>query len=177
MTIGLCANFSNFTSSSQAGTYTSQSLAWGFGFMVAIYTTGGISGGHMNPALTITLSVFRGFPARRCVIYIAAQLLGAITAGGIAYALYHDSIVQVAAQAGVPQNASVAVQAFITAPKAFVKPATAFFTEFVGSALLAGVILALGDDSNAPPGAGMQAFILGILISVIILALGYNTGG
>lgn len=131
----------------------------------------------MNPAISIALSVFRGFPARRCIVYIAAQLLGAITAGGVAYALYHDAIVQVAATAKVPQNASVAAQALITTPKPFVQPVTAFFTEFVGSALLVGTILALGDDSNAPPGAGMQAFILGILISVIILALGYNTGG
>ncbi|KAJ5787117.1 hypothetical protein N7457_002107 [Penicillium paradoxum] len=177
MTIGLCATLSNFTSSGQAGSYPAQSAAWGFGFMVAIYTTGGISGGHLNPAISISLSVWRGFPARRCIIYIAAQLLGAITAGGIAYAIYHDAIVEVAAVAKVPQNASVAAQALITKPKPFVNPATAFFTEFLGSAILFGAILALGDDSNAPPGAGMQAFILGILISVIILALGYNTGG
>ncbi|KAJ6012204.1 hypothetical protein N7499_012828 [Penicillium canescens] len=177
MTIGLCATLSNFTSNGQAGSYPAQSAAWGFGFMVAIYTTGGISGGHMNPAISISLSVFRGFPARKCLIYIAAQLLGAITAGGFAYALYHDAIVEIAAASKVPQNASAAMSALITMPKSFVHPVTAFFTEFVGSAILIGAILALGDDTNAPPGAGMQAFILGILITVIILALGYNTGG
>jgi aquaglyceroporin related protein len=177
MTIGLCATLSNFTSNGQAGSYPAQSAAWGFGFMVAIYTTGGISGGHMNPAISISLSVFRGFPARKCLIYIAAQLLGAITAGGFAYALYHDAIVEIAAASKVPQNASAAMSALITMPKSFVHPATAFFTEFVGSAILIGAILALGDDTNAPPGAGMQAFVLGILITVIILALGYNTGG
>ncbi|KAJ5542448.1 hypothetical protein N7461_008451 [Penicillium sp. DV-2018c] len=177
MTLGLCATFSNFTSHGQAGSYAAQAAAWGFGFMVAIYTTGGISGGHLNPAISISLSVWRGFPARKCLIYIAAQLVGAITAGGIAYALYHDAIVQVSTQAKVPQAKSVAAQALITQPKPFVAPATAFFTEFLGSAILFGVVLALGDDSNAPPGAGMQAFILGILISVIVLALGYNTGG
>ncbi|KAJ5781561.1 uncharacterized protein N7518_010044 [Penicillium psychrosexuale] len=177
MTIGLCATLSNFTSSGQAGSYPAQSVAWGFGFMVAIYTTGGMSGGHLNPAISISLSVFRGFPARRCVIYIAAQLLGAITAGGISYAIYHDAIVEVARLANVPQNASVASQALLTLPKPFVRPATAFFTEFVGSAILLGSILALGDDTNAPPGAGMQAFIIGIIISIVILALGYNTGG
>lgn len=37
--------------------------------------------------------------------------------------------------------------------------------------------MALGDDVNVPPGAGMQAFIIGILISAMFLALGYNTGG
>lgn len=177
MTIGLCATLSNFTSSGQAGSYPAQSVAWGFGFMTAIYTTGGMSGGHLNPAISISLSVFRGFPARRCVIYIAAQLLGAITAGGISYAIYHDAIVEVATLAKVPQNASVAAQALLTLPKPFVRPATAFFTEFLGSAILVGSILALGDDTNAPPGAGMQAFIIGIIITIIILALGYNTGG
>lgn len=131
----------------------------------------------MNPAISISLSVFRGFPARKCLIYIAAQLLGAITAGGFAYALYHDAIVEIAAASKVPQNASAAMSALITMPKSFVHPASAFFTEFVGSAILVGAIMALGDDTNAPPGAGMQAFILGILITVIILALGYNTGG
>ncbi|KGO41516.1 Major intrinsic protein [Penicillium expansum] len=177
MTIGLCATLSNFTSSGQAGSYPAQSVAWGFGFMAAIYTTGGMSGGHLNPAISISLSVFRGFPARRCVIYIAAQLLGAITAGGISYAIYHDAIVEAATLAKVPQNASVAAQALITLPKSFVHPATAFFTEFLGSAILVGSILALGDDTNAPPGAGMQAFIIGIIITIVILALGYNTGG
>ncbi|KAJ5607880.1 hypothetical protein N7537_004499 [Penicillium hordei] len=177
MTIGLCATLSNFTSSGQAGSYPAQSVAWGFGFMTAIYTTGGMSGGHLNPAVSISLSVFRGFPARRCMIYIAAQLLGAITAGGISYAIYHDAIVEVATVAKVPQNASVAAQALLTLPKSFVRPATAFFTEFLGSAILVGSILALGDDTNAPPGAGMQAFIIGIIITIVILALGYNTGG
>jgi aquaglyceroporin related protein len=145
--------------------------------MVAIYTTGGISGGHLNPAISITLSVFRGLPARRTLIYIAAQLLGAITAGGIAYAIYHDAILEVSATAKVPPSKSVAAEALITAPKQFVHPATAFFTEFIGSAILVGVIIALGDDNNAPPGAGMNAFIVGVLISIVILALGYNTGG
>ncbi|KAJ5427201.1 hypothetical protein N7465_002271 [Penicillium sp. CMV-2018d] len=177
MTIGLCATLSNFTSSGQAGSYPAQSVAWGFGFMTAIYTTGGMSGGHLNPAISISLSVFRGFPARRCVIYVAAQLLGAITAGGISYAIYHDAIVELATLAKVPQNASVAAQALLTLPKSFVRPATAFFTEFLGSAILVGSILALGDDTNAPPGAGMQAFIIGIIITIVILALGYNTGG
>ncbi|KAJ5798843.1 Major intrinsic protein [Penicillium pulvis] len=177
MTIGLCATLSHYTSSGEAGSYTSQSLAWGFGFMAAIYVSGGVSGGHLNPAFSIALSVFRGFPARKCVIYIAAQLLGAITAGGIAYAIYHDAILEADAKTKTAQNAGLAVEALITAPKSFVHPATAFFTEFLGSAILFGAIVALGDDTNAPPGAGMQAFILGILISVVVLALGYNTGG
>jgi aquaglyceroporin related protein len=109
--------------------------------------------------------------------YILAQVLGATTAAGIAYAIYHDAIVQAAVTSNVPQSQSAAKEAMVTSPKEFVNPAAAFFTEFVGSAVLIGVIMALGDDTNAPPGAGMQAFIIGLLITVLVLALGYTTGG
>ncbi|KAG2411663.1 hypothetical protein HFD88_009219 [Aspergillus terreus] len=177
LTIGLGAGLATFTSQSQAGSFPSLAAAWGFGFMLAIYLAGGVSGGHLNPAITISLSVWRGFPARKCVVYLLAQIVGAITAGGFVYAIYHDAIVSSAAMSGVPQNQSNAAQALLTMPKEFVQPATAFFNEFLGSAILVGCIFALGDDTNAPPGAGMQAFIVGIMISVLVLALGYNTGG
>ncbi|KAL3454134.1 aquaporin-like protein [Aspergillus insuetus] len=177
MTLGLCAGLSTFTSQNQAGTFPSLAAAWGFAFMIAIYVAGGVSGGHLNPAITISMAVWRGFPTRRCFTYILAQVLGAITASGIAYAIYHDSIVNSATTDGVPQAQSAAKQAMVTVPKEFVHPAAAFFTEFIGTAILLGVIMALGDDTNAPPGAGMQAFIIGLLITVLILAMGYTTGG
>ncbi|GIC94619.1 putative aquaglyceroporin [Aspergillus udagawae] len=177
MTLGLCAGLQTFTSQNQAGSFPSLAPAWGFAFMIAIYMAGGVSGGHLNPAITISMAVWRGFPARKCMVYVAAQIVGGITAGGIAYALYHDAIVESALANHVTQSESLARQALLTAPRDFVHPVTAFFNEFVGTAILVGTIMALGDDTNAPPGAGMQAFILGILISVLVLALGYNTGG
>ncbi|GAQ10040.1 uncharacterized membrane protein YFL054C [Aspergillus lentulus] len=177
MTLGLCAGLQTYTSQNQAGSFPSLAPAWGFAFMIAIYMAGGVSGGHLNPAITISMAVWRGFPARKCMVYVAAQIVGGITAGGIAYALYHDAIVDSALANHVTQGESLARQALLTAPKDFVHPVTAFFNEFVGTAILVGTIMALGDDTNAPPGAGMQAFILGILISVLVLALGYNTGG
>ncbi|OJJ99114.1 hypothetical protein ASPACDRAFT_60930 [Aspergillus aculeatus ATCC 16872] len=177
ITLGLCAGLSHYTSQEQAGTYVSQCAAWGFAFMIGIYMAGGVSGAHLNPAITISLSVWRGFPARKCTLYVLAQVLGAITAGGIAYAIYHDAIVDLSVKSQLPQAQTTASEAMLTGPKSFVTPATAFFDEFLGSAILVGIILALGDDANAPPGAGMQAFIIGIVIAVLLLALGYNTGG
>ncbi|KAL5341962.1 aquaporin-like protein [Aspergillus crustosus] len=177
MTLGLCAGLSTYTSNNQAGSFPSLAAAWGFAFMLAIYVAGGISGGHLNPAITIALWLWRGFPTKKCFTYILAQVLGAITASGIAYAIYHDAIVQLSVTFTLPQSQSTAAQAMLTVPKEFVAPATAFFTEFIGSAILIGVIMALGDDTNAPPGAGMQAFIIGLLITVLVLALGYTSGG
>lgn len=177
ITLGLCASLSTYTSDNQAGSYPSIAFTWGAAYMIGIYIAGGISGGHVNPAITISLTIWRGFPFHKSLTYIVAQVLGGLTAGGLAYAIYHDQIVTAAATSKVPQNQSAALQGLLTFPKDDVQPATAFFTEFLATAILVGSILALGDDSNAPPGAGMQAFIIGILISALTLALGYNTGG
>jgi hypothetical protein len=88
-------------------------LAWGFGVMMAIYIAGGISGAHLNPTISIMLAIFRGFPWHDCWQYIIAQLLGSITASGIAYGLYRDAIAQYTRSKSISQ----AGPAFWTKPR------------------------------------------------------------
>ncbi|KZF24687.1 aquaporin [Xylona heveae TC161] len=170
--IGVCADLAAVTSGPTANTVPSPTWAWGFGCMLGIYISGGVSGGHLNPAISIALSVFRGFPTRNCIIYIIAQFLGALTGGGIALALYRDAILKFDNGVLNPLTTGVAMY---TQPKSFISPATSFFNEYVGTAILACSVFALGDDTNAPPGAGMHSFIIGLLVVVICMSFGYNT--
>ncbi|KAG9768779.1 hypothetical protein KCU88_g7078, partial [Aureobasidium melanogenum] len=171
MIIGLCGSIVHMTSEDDYGNLLSAYLSWGFGVMIGIYIAGGISGAHLNPALSILLSIFRGFPWSLCWQYIVAQMMGAITASGIVYGLYKDAIEDYAAA-----DKSRAGPAFWTKPRDGLSNASAFFTEFAATGILAGSVLALGDDSNAPPGAGMHAFIIGLLITALCMAFSYNTG-
>lgn len=55
-------------------------IAWAFGGMIFIlvYCTAGISGGHINPAVTFGLFLARKVSLVRAVLYMCAQCLGAI---------------------------------------------------------------------------------------------------
>ena len=171
MTIGLSASVVHTTSQNAYENILAAYLAWGFGVMIGIYIAGGVSGAHLNPALSIVLSVYRGFPWSLCWQYIVAQLLGTITASGIVYGLYRDAIMEFAAA-----DVARAGPAFYTQPRDGLSDTAAFFTEFVATAIAAGSVLALGDDGNAPPGAGMHAFIIGLMVTSLCMAFSYNTG-
>ncbi|KIW68222.1 hypothetical protein PV04_04181 [Phialophora macrospora] len=189
MTIGLCGSITHMSSGrTDNASLLMAYLAWGFGVMTAIYIAGGISGAHMNPTISLVLAVFRGFPFHDLWQYFIAQLLGSIAASALAYGLYSDAISEFAgsnksiagkyrrAIAKAKSDVVFAGPAFWTAPRPGLSSAAAFFNEFVATAILAGSVLAMGDDGNAPPGAGMAAFVLGLLTIALEMAFSYNTG-
>src|SRR5512145_1025582 len=60
-------------------------LAFGLTVLTMAYAIGNISGCHLNPAVSIGLWAGGRFPASQLLPYIAAQVLGAIVAGGVLY--------------------------------------------------------------------------------------------
>lgn len=173
LVIGFSSDLVVTTSGSSATTNTN--LAWGLASMIGIYIAGGISGAHLNPAMSIMLWIFRGFPLRKIPSYAIAQILGAFLAALISFGLFRTSIFEFA---GTTELANTdTFSAFVTHPQnTWIDPSTAFFTEFVGTTIMAVVVLSLGDDSNAPPGAGMNAFIMGLVVTVLSMAFSINTG-
>ena len=57
-----------------------------------VWVSGGYSGGHINPAVTLALAVFRDFPWKKVPVYFFAQLMGALCGAGIIYADYIHAI-------------------------------------------------------------------------------------
>ncbi|CEH16672.1 Aquaporin (major intrinsic protein family) [Ceraceosorus bombacis] len=163
--------------SQPAGSYPSQNWAWGFAVMSTIHLAGGISGAHCNPGITLSLALFRGFPWRLVPIYILAQLLGSFIGSGLGYVLYQPEIT---AYQGGPSRTIVGDREtgslFATVPDSYAANWSAFVNEVVASAILAMLVLAIGDDSNSPPGDGMSGLILGLAVTMIGMAMGWQSG-
>ncbi|KAG9103286.1 hypothetical protein FRC07_010032, partial [Ceratobasidium sp. 392] len=142
---------STAVASSPKGDYLSSTFGWGVGVALGVWVSGGISGGHINPAVTLAAATFRGFPWKKVPTYILAQTLGALTGAGLVFANYHRAIDLFEGGAGVrsvPGTASL----FAT------------FPEFLATALLLIVVCAVTDKRNGPPPAGMLPLALFITV-------------
>src|ERR1035438_10108140 len=67
------------------GGYTNITLAWGLAVTMGVYVAGRISGAHLNPAVTLSLAVFRSFPWRKVLPYFFAQTAGAFCAAALVF--------------------------------------------------------------------------------------------
>ncbi|KAL2856383.1 aquaporin-like protein [Aspergillus pseudodeflectus] len=174
LTVGLSADLSVTLPNTTNPNTTA--WAWGFAAMMAIYISGGVSGAHLNPTITCMLWFYRGFPNRKMPEYFAAQFIGAFVAALAVYGLYYDSIQQYLTF-GTNASTTSIINSFVTSQRnPWIGPATAFFNEFLGTVVLTVTVLALGDDQNAPPGAGMNALVVGLVVYCLSITFSYQTG-
>ncbi|OEF29501.1 MIP/aquaporin family protein [Vibrio rumoiensis] len=155
------------------------SIIWGVGVAMAIYCTGGVSGAHINPAVTIALTLFHGFDKRKVLPYIGSQLLGAFSAAALVYGLYGNLFTDYELTHNMvrgSQESLALAGIFSTYPNPLLSFGGAFAVEFVITAVLMFVILALGDDRNGAPNGATTPLLVGLLIAVIGGSLGPLTG-
>ncbi|KAI5922507.1 MIP family channel protein [Camillea tinctor] len=160
------------------GDHLSGRLAWAVGVAAAVWMSGGVSGGHCNPTVTLVLAVFRGFPLRKVPGFILAQVLGAACAALVVYANYVHSISLFEGGDGMRTVAGPRATAgfFFTLPAAQLTYLSAFYSEFLASAVLVALIFALADKGNMSPPPRTQPFALFLVILGIGSSLGVNTG-
>ncbi|KAL8470997.1 hypothetical protein ACS0TY_033539 [Phlomoides rotata] len=132
-------------------TFPGVCIAFGLIVMVMIYSVGHISGGHFNPAVTITFAIFRQFPIKQVPLYILAQLLGAILGSGTLY-LVLETGTNDAFFGTTPVGSNL----------------QAFVMEFVTSFLLMFVISGVATDNRAIGELAGIAIGMTILIGVLI---------
>src|SRR3984893_18516535 len=79
-------------SKNTAGTYLSINIAWGLAVTMGCYVSAGVSGAHLNPAVTIALAAHRRFPWNKAALYALAQTAGAFVAAVVVFVTYHEAL-------------------------------------------------------------------------------------
>lgn len=176
MLFGLGVVAQTVLSRQTAGSMLSINICWGIAVMMGCYMAAGVTGAHLNPAVTVGLAVHRRFPWAKVVPYVAAQVVAAIVASIVVFLSYHDSLN--AFDGGVRHVTGELGTAgiFATYPQAFTSIAVGFLNEAVGTALLMGVILGITDTRNSPAPAGVTPVVVGLLVVAIGASFGFNTG-
>jgi MIP family channel proteins len=158
------------------GQYVSISVAWGLGVMLGVYVSAGASGGHLNPAVTVALAAWRGFPWGKVGPYVAAQTAGAFVASAVVYVVYADALQHFDGGTRQVTGALGTAGIWATYPQPWLSTLGGLVDQIVGTAALVLVVFAVTDPRNSPPQANITPVVVGLLVVAIGMAYGLNSG-
>ncbi|CAG8574845.1 1212_t:CDS:2 [Acaulospora morrowiae] len=177
VTFGIGSIAQTVLSKGENGNWITISLGFGLGLALALAVSGSISGGHLNPAVTITLAVYRNFPWLKVPIYILAQTAGAFVAAFVVYLNYHAALANFDGGNRIVTGANATAGIFATYPAPFMGTLGSFFSEALGTFFLLLVILAVTDSHRNHPNITIVApIIIGLGLFTIAISFGYETG-
>lgn len=159
------------------GTYLSINLGWGLAVTMAIYVSAGVSGAHLNPAVTLALAVHRGFAWSKVIPYCLAQVAGAFTGAAVTFITYRDAFNHFDGGTRLVTGAKATAGIFSTYPQDFLSNVPGgLVDQIVGTALLLLLVLALGDQKNFAAEGRLQPILVGASVVLIGMTFGFNAG-
>ena len=168
-------------------------IVWGVAIMLAIYTVGSISGAHINPAITLALAAWGRFPRRFVLPYLGAQMVGAFLAAATLFVMFSPYLKLREQEKGVVRGypgseiTAMCYGEYFPSPgplsnaegpysldahqrlNALVSEPTAFLAEFLGTLILALVVVAVTDDRNpGAPASHLAPVFIGLTVAALI---------
>jgi glycerol uptake facilitator protein len=158
-------------------------ITWGWAMAVTfgVYVAGGITGAHINPAVTFAFAVRGDFPWRKVPAYWAAQIVGAFVGAAVVFLVYHDAISSYEAANHITRGAANSVgtfSIFATFPAPYfhggwIGP---LIDQIVGTAFLLMFVAALTDRRNLAPLGNLTPWLVGLAVAAIGMSYGANAG-
>jgi len=165
-----------------AGDWLLITWGWAIAVTMAVYVAGGVTGAHINPAVTFALAVKGDVPWRKVLPYSAAQVAGAFAGAALAYADYVPAIDMWNAAHNVLTRAEpggmTTFSIFATFPAHYYGAGMLgpLFDQIVGTFFLLLFVLAIVDSMNVGVKANLAPFVVGLAVAAIGMSFGTGAG-
>ncbi|MFH9086766.1 MIP/aquaporin family protein [Streptomyces sp. NPDC017673] len=164
-----------------AGDWLLITWGWALAVVFGVYVAGGVSGAHINPAVTLAMAVRRGFPWVKVLPYWFAQVVGALTGAALVYLVYHNAIDAYDSAVTGPKvnghtNATFSIFATFPAPYFHGGIWGPLIDQIVGTAFLLMLIAAVLDLRNQAVKANLAPLVVGFVVAAIGMSYGANAG-
>ncbi|KAM9408754.1 aquaporin-7 [Pholidichthys leucotaenia] len=176
MAFGLGSVAQVVTGQGEFGHYISINLGFGLGVAMGAHVGGKVSGAHMNAAVSFTMCVFGRLAWKMLPLYILAQFLGSFLAAGTIYSIYYEAIHDYCGGNLTVTGVKATAGIFATYPAPYLSLVAGFVDQVFGTAMLLLCLMALSDQKNKPPTAGSEPVTVGLLVLLIGISLGSNSG-
>ena len=158
-------------------------ITWGWAIAVTmgVYVAGGVTGAHLNPAVTFAFAVRRAFPWSRVPAFWLAQVLGAFVAAALVFIVYYAAIgsweqANHVTRGNLDSFVTYSIFATFPAPYFLGNPIWPLIDQIVGTAFLLMFISALIDRRNLAPKANLTPWLVGLGVAAIGMSYGANAG-
>jgi glycerol uptake facilitator protein len=164
-----------------AGDWLLIAFGWALAVAFAVYVAGGVSGAHINPAVTLGFAVRRKFPWKKVAPYMGAQVVGAFVGAALVFVVYNDAMIAFEQASDVSRSSGDALATysiFATFPAGYYNGdwSGPFIDQVVGTAFLLMFVVAVIDARNLSVQANLAPLIIGLAVGAIGMSYGANAG-
>ena len=154
------------------GDWLAVGVAFGLAVAVVIYALGGVSGAHINPAVSIALWSIKKFPAKDTVAYIIAQCIGAVIGAALFLFIAGPDALTIGGLGATAPFPGISLWQALVAE---IIGTFVLMLAIIGTFVLMLAIMGVAVDRHATP--GFAGLVIGMAVTGVIIAIGNISGG